>query len=301
MEVKKYSNTPMLSRTHGQKASPTTFGKEMKVFSSRLKKQMGNIDKRKIYAKMNGAVGNYNAHTFVLPNIKWDKETSKFLKKIGLYQNEYTTQIENHDWLAESLNDIVIISGILLDFSKDIWIYIMLDYIKQKNIASEVGSSTMPHKVNPINFENAEGNLEILIGICQTVSKKIISSRLQRDLSDSTVLRNIGLIFAYYHISVTSIQKGMKKIDLNLDKINYDIDSSWEILAEPIQTIMRYYKIPNSYDLIKKATRCKPIDQNSLIKIIENSGLDNIAKEKLLKLKPRDYIGLAKKLALKKI
>ena len=299
--VKKYSNTPMLSRTHGQKASPTTFGKEMKVFSSRLKKQMGNIEKRKIYAKMNGAVGNYNAHNFVLPNIKWDQETKKFLKKIGLYQNEYTTQIENHDWLAESLNDIIIISGILLDFSKDIWIYIMLDYIKQKNISSEVGSSTMPHKVNPINFENAEGNLEILIGICQTVSKKIISSRLQRDLSDSTVLRNIGLIFAYYHISVTSIQKGMRKIDLNLDKINYDIDSSWEILAEPIQTIMRYYKIPNSYDLIKKATRGKPIDQNSLIKIIENSGLDNIAKEKLLKLKPRDYIGLAKKLALKKI
>lgn len=299
--VKKYSNTPMLSRTHGQKASPTTFGKEMKVFSSRLKKQMENLDKRKIYAKMNGAVGNYNAHNFVLPNIKWDQETKKFLKKIGLYQNEYTTQIENHDWLAESLNDIIIISGILLDFSKDIWIYIMLDYIKQKNIASEVGSSTMPHKVNPINFENAEGNLEILIGICQTVSKKIISSRLQRDLSDSTVLRNIGLIFAYYHISVTSIQKGMRKIDLNLDKINYDIDSSWEILAEPIQTIMRYYKIPNSYDLIKKATRGKPIDQNSLIKIIENSGLDNIAKEKLLKLKPRDYIGLAKKLALKKI
>ena len=299
--VKKYSNTPMLSRTHGQKASPTTFGKEMKVFSSRLKKQMENIDKRKIYAKMNGAVGNYNAHNFVLPNIKWDQETKKFLKKIGLYQNEYTTQIENHDWLAESLNDIIIISGILLDFSKDIWIYIMLDYIKQKNIASEVGSSTMPHKVNPINFENAEGNLEILIGICQTVSRKLISSRLQRDLSDSTVLRNIGLIFAYFHISVTSIQKGMRKIDLNLDKINYDIDSSWEILAEPIQTIMRYYKIPNSYDLIKKATRGKPIDQNSLIKIIENSGLDNTAKEKLLKLKPRDYIGLAKKLALKKI
>ena len=299
--VKKYSNTPMLSRTHGQKASPTTFGKEMKVFSSRLKKEMVNIDKRKIYAKMNGAVGNYNAHNFVLPNIKWDQETKKFLKKIGLYQNEYTTQIENHDWLAESLNDIIIISGILLDFSKDIWIYIMLDYIKQKNISSEVGSSTMPHKVNPINFENAEGNLEILIGICQTVSKKIISSRLQRDLSDSTVLRNIGLIFAYFHISAISIQKGMKKIDLNLDKINYDIDSSWEILAEPIQTIMRYYKIPNSYDLIKKATRGKPIDQNSLIKIIENSGLDNTAKEKLLKLKPRDYIGLAKKLALKKI
>ena len=299
--AKKYSNTPMLSRTHGQKASPTTFGKEMKVFSSRLKKQMENIGKRKIYAKMNGAVGNYNAHNFVLPNIKWDLETKKFLKKIGLYQNEFTTQIENHDWLAESLNDIIIISGILLDFSKDIWIYIMLDYIKQKNISSEVGSSTMPHKVNPINFENAEGNLEILIGICQTVSKKLISSRLQRDLSDSTVLRNIGLIFAYFHISATSIQKGMKKIDLNLDKINYDIDSSWEVLAEPIQTIMRYYKIPNSYDLIKKATRGKPIDQNSLIKIIENSGLDNIAKEKLLKLKPRDYIGLARKLALKKI
>ena len=298
---KKYANAQMLSRTHGQKASPTTFGKEIKVFSSRLKKQYISMKNRKIFAKMNGAVGNYNAHCFVLPEVKWENETKKFLKNIGLNQNEYTTQIENHDWLAESLNEISIVSGILLDLSKDIWIYIMLDYIKQKSNSSEVGSSTMPHKVNPIDFENAEGNLEIVIGLCQTISKKLVSSRLQRDLSDSTVLRNIGLIFAHFYLSINSIQIGLSKIELNKNKIDLELDSSWEILAEPIQTVMRYHNIPNSYDIIKKSTRGKVIEKQEIDKIISKSKLDKNIKDKLLKLKPRDYIGLAKKLALKKI
>ena len=298
---KKYANTQMLSRTHGQKASPTTFGKEIKVFSSRLKKQITFMKSRKIFAKMNGAVGNYNAHYFVLPEIRWENETKKFLKNIGLSQNKYTTQIENHDWMAESLNDILIISGILLDLSKDIWTYIMIDYIKQKTNTSEVGSSTMPHKVNPIDFENAEGNLEIVIGLCQTISKKLISSRLQRDLSDSTVLRNLGVIFAHFHLSINSLQKGLNKIELNKNKINFDLDNSWEILAEPIQTVMRYHNISNSYDIIKKSTRGKVIDKIEIDKIIAKSKLDKEIKEKLLKLKPRDYIGLAKKLALNKI
>tara|TARA_B100001059_G_scaffold53977_1_gene48431 strand:- start:541 stop:1923 length:1383 start_codon:yes stop_codon:yes gene_type:complete len=296
----KYANTPMLSRTHGQKATPTTFGKELKVFSSRLDKQVLFMSKRKIYAKMNGAVGNYNAHHFVLPEIKWDKETKKFLKTLDLTQNEQTTQIENHDWLAESLNDITMISNILSDFSKDIWIYIMLDYIKQKNIKSEVGSSTMPHKVNPINFENAEGNLEITTALSQSISKRLMSSRLQRDLTDSTVLRNLGVIYSHFYISITSLIKGMKKIDINIKKIDEDLNKSWEILAEPIQTIMRYHNVENSYDVIKDATRGKDITQETIKEIINKCDLSDLIKNKLLKLKPSDYIGLARKLTLKK-
>ena len=296
----KYANTPMLSRTHGQKATPTTFGKELKVFSSRIKKQSNFMNNRKIYAKMNGAVGNYNAHHFVLPGIKWETETKKFINSFGLIQNEYTTQIENHDWLAESLNDISMISNILIDFSKDMWMYIMLDYIKQKSIKSEVGSSTMPHKVNPINFENAEGNLEIVIALCQSISKKILSSRLQRDLTDSTVLRNLGVIYSHFYISITSTIKGINKIDVNTKKINSDLDESWEVLAEPIQIIMRYHNIKNSYDIIKQSTRGKTIDKNTIKNIINKCDLEESVKNRLLKLKPRDYIGLAKKITLKK-
>jgi|TARA_B100001059_G_scaffold54713_1_gene49189 adenylosuccinate lyase len=297
----KYANTPMLSRTHGQKASPTTFGKELKVFSSRISKQVAYMTKREVYAKMNGAVGNYNAHNFVLPEIKWDTETKKFLNSINLKQNEHTTQIENHDWLTEVLNDIAMISNILLDFSRDMWIYIMLDYIKQKNIKTEVGSSTMPHKVNPINFENAEGNLEIVTALSQSIGKKIMISRLQRDLTDSTVLRNLGTIYSHFYISISSLIKGMKKIDVNIEKINEDIDNSWEILAEPIQTIMRYHNVENSYDIIKDATRGKEINEKIIIEIINKCDLSNNVKNKLLKLKPREYIGLAKKLTLKKL
>ena len=265
---KKFANTAMLSRTHGQKASPTTFGKELKVFTARIDKQIDHMERRKAYAKINGAVGNYNAHVFVLPNVAWDKETKKFLKTIGLSQNEYTTQIENHDWLAESLNDISLVSCILLDFSKDIWMYIMLDYIKQKSINSEVGSSTMPHKVNPINFENAEGNLEITISLAQAISKKLTSSRLQRDLTDSTVLRNLGVIYSHYYISLTSLIKGMKKIDINRKKINEELDNSWEILAEPIQTVMRYYNIKNSYDILKMQQEEESLTGKLYIKLL---------------------------------
>tara|TARA_B100000035_G_scaffold251822_1_gene220993 strand:- start:466 stop:1848 length:1383 start_codon:yes stop_codon:yes gene_type:complete len=300
LNQKKFANTAMLSRTHGQKASPTTFGKELKVFTARIDKQISCMERRKAYAKINGAVGNYNAHVFVLPNVTWDIETKKFLKTIGLSQNEYTTQIENHDWLAESLNDISLVSCILLDFSKDIWMYIMLDYIKQKSIKSEVGSSTMPHKVNPINFENAEGNLEITISLAQSISKKLTSSRLQRDLTDSTVLRNLGVIYSHYYISLTSLIKGMKKIDINRKKINEELDNSWEILAEPIQTVMRYYNIKNSYDILKNATRGRIINKEIIHKIINSCDLDNTVKNKLLNLKPSDYIGIAEKLTLKK-
>ncbi len=296
----KYANIPMLSRTHGQKASPTSFGKELKVFTSRIEKQFIYMKKRDIFAKMNGAVGNYNAHHFVLPEINWDIETKKFLKSIGLKQNQYTTQIENHDWLAESLNDITMISNILLDFSKDMWIYIMLDYIKQKNVKSEVGSSTMPHKVNPINFENAEGNLEITSALSQSISRKLMSSRLQRDLTDSTVLRNLGVIYSHFYISISSLIKGMNKIDINLLKINEDLAMSWEILAEPIMTVMRYHNVDNSYDIIKEATRGKEINKDVIKDIINKSDLNKTIKAKLLKLEPKDYIGLAKKLTLKK-
>ncbi len=291
----------MLSRTHGQKATPTTFGKELKVFTSRIVKQKELMTTRKVFAKMNGAVGNYNAHLFVLPEIKWDVTTKKFLKSLGLEQNEYTTQIENHDWLSESLNDITMIANILLDFSRDIWLYIMLDYLKQKNIKNEIGSSTMPHKVNPIDFENAEGNLEITSSLSQSISRKLLSSRLQRDLTDSTVLRNLGVIYSHFYLSIISLIKGMNKIDINLKKINSDLDNSWEVLAEPIQIVMRYHNIKNSYEIIKDATRGKIIDKDSIASIINGCDLDDNLKKKLLKLKPRDYIGLANKLTLKRI
>ena len=176
----------------------------------------------------------------------------------------------------------------------------MLDYLKQKNIKSEVGSSTMPHKVNPINFENAEGNLEITSSLCRSISKKLLSSRLQRDLADSTVLRNLGVIYSHFYISLLSLIKGMNKIDINLDKINTDLDNSWEILAEPIQTVMRYYNIKNSYEIIKDATKGKTLNKDSIVSIINNCDLDKTIKKKLLQLRPRDYIGLAKKLTLKK-
>ena len=297
---KKYSNTAMISRTHGQKASPTTFGKELKVFTSRVKKQLKFFETREIYGKMNGAVGNYNAHYFVLPQVKWDIETKKFLNTLGLKQNENTTQIENHDWIAESLNDISLISNILIDFARDIWMYIMLDYIKQRKIKSEVGSSTMPHKINPINFENAEGNLEIVTSLSQAIGKKLQISRFQRDLTDSTVLRNLGVIYSHFYISITSLIKGMNKIDINIQKINNDLDESWELLAEPIQTVMRFHNIENSYNIIKNSTRGKSLNKQTIHSIIKSCDLDDNIKEYLLKLSPKDYIGLAQKLAKKK-
>jgi len=297
---KKYSNTAMISRTHGQKASPTTFGKELKVFTSRVKKQLRFFETREIYGKMNGAVGNYNAHYFVLPQVKWDIETKKFLNTLGLKQNENTTQIENHDWIAESLNDISLISNILIDFARDIWMYIMLDYIKQRKIKSEVGSSTMPHKINPINFENAEGNLEIVTSLSQAIGKKLQISRFQRDLTDSTVLRNLGVIYSHFYISITSLIKGMNKIDINIQKINNDLDESWELLAEPIQTVMRFHNIENSYDIIKNSTRGKSLNKQTIHSIIKSCDLDDNIKEYLLKLSPKDYIGLAQKLTKKK-
>lgn len=292
----KYSSTAMISRTHGQKASPTTFGKELKVFTSRIKKQLRFFETREIYGKMNGAVGNYNAHHFVLPQIEWDIETMKFLKTLGLKQNKNTTQIENHDWIAESLNDISLISNILIDFARDIWMYIMLDYIKQKKIKSEVGSSTMPHKVNPINFENAEGNLEIVSSLSQAIGRKLQVSRFQRDLTDSTVLRNLGVIYAHFYISIVSLIKGLNKIDINTEKINNDLNESWELLAEPIQTVMRFHNIENSYDIIKNSTRGKSLNKDTIHSIIKSFDLDDNVKAYLLKLSPKDYIGLAKKL-----
>jgi adenylosuccinate lyase len=287
----------MLSRTHGQKATPTTFGKELKVFSSRLDKQVLFMSKRKIYAKMNGAVGNYNAHHFVLPEIKWDKETKKFLKTLDLTQNEQTTQIENHDWLAESLNDITMISNILSDFSKDIWIYIMLDYIKQKNIKSEVGSSTMPHKVNPIDFENAEGNFGISSALLEFFANKLTKSRHQRDLSDSTVLRNVGLGFGYSALAIKSAINGLSKITPNKIHIQNELNNNWEVLTEAVQTLMRYEGIPDAYEQLKKLSRGSKLDQETYITFINSLSISTDSKERLLNLKPNLYIGKAKEIA----
>ena len=294
-----YSEIPMLCRTHGQTASPSTMGKEFANVVARLRRQLTQIQQVEILGKINGAVGNYNAHLSAYPSIDWVTNAQEFIESLGLTFNPYTTQIEPHDYIAELYDAIARFNTILIDLDRDIWAYISLGFFKQKTIAGEVGSSTMPHKVNPIDFENAEGNLEITIALSQSISKKLMISRLQRDLTDSTVLRNLGVIYSHFYLSLTSLIKGMNKIDLNIKKIDCDLNESWEVLAEPIQTVMRYYNIENSYDILKEKTRGKAIDHNSIVEIINECDLDNKVKKKLLNLKPNEYIGLAKKLALK--
>tara|TARA_B100000287_G_C20664338_1_gene791254 strand:+ start:1781 stop:3160 length:1380 start_codon:yes stop_codon:yes gene_type:complete len=297
--IKETSSIGMVSKTHGQNASPTTMGKELSVFYKRVERKINQIKDQEVYAKFSGAVGNYNSHIVVDSRVDWERETNKFIKSLGLKQNKYTTQIEPHDWMCESLNTISHTSNILLDLSKDMWTYIMLEYFSLKKINNEVGSSTMPHKINPIDFENAEGNLEMCHGISTTISRKLSSSRLQRDLSDSTVMRNIGLVYGYLYISINSLISGLNKIQINEKKIKSDLDDCWELLAEPIQTVMRLYNINDSYNIIKKSTRGKLVNKQTIHKIIKKSSLPANIKSKLLKLKPSEYLGIAKELSNK--
>ena len=297
--IKITSSIAMVSKTHGQNASPTTMGKELSVFYKRINRKINEIKNQEIYAKFSGAVGNYNSHVVVDSRVDWERETNKFIKSLGLMQNQYTTQIEPHDWMCESLNTISHTANILLDLSKDMWSYIMLEYFNLKKINNEVGSSTMPHKVNPIDFENAEGNLEMCYGISATISKKISSSRLQRDLSDSTVMRNIGLVYGYLYISINSLNRGLNKIQINEKKIKSDLDDCWELMAEPIQTIMRLYNINDSYNIIKKSTRGKSVNKKIIHNLIRKSDLPKNVKSKMLKLKPSEYLGIAKELSNK--
>ena len=293
---KRYKNVPILSHTHGQPASPSTMGKEFINFQKRLLIQINGLKEIKIKGKFNGATGNYSAHTIAYPNIDWPKNIKRYLSGLKIELNSHTTQIEPHDYIAELCNRINHINSILIGFTQDIWSYISKGYFTQKNISGEIGSSTMPHKINPINFENAEGNLGMSNALSHFFANKLTISRLQRDLSDSTVLRNLGLTFAYSIIAYKNILIGLNKLDINKHNINKDIDNSWEILAEPIQMVARKHHIPDSYEYLKKYTRGEKVNQEIILKIINSLNIPESEKNNLAKLTPRKYIGYASKL-----
>lgn len=287
------ADQPMLSRTHGQTASPTTLGKEIANSVARLKRQLARITSVPLLGKMNGAVGNYNAHLASYPDIDWQAFSEAFIVDLGLEQNPYTTQIEPHDYMAELFDAIGGANTVLLDFSRDIWGYISLGYFKQKTIAGEIGSSTMPHKVNPIDFENAEGNLGLANAVFSHLSDKLPISRWQRDLSDSTVLRNMGVGFAYTLIAVESLVKGIGKLESNPSRMDDDLDASWEVLAEPIQTVMRRYGVEEPYEKLKALTRGQRVTAQRIRDFIDTLDIPEEAREALRELTPANYVGNA--------
>ncbi len=292
-QAQEYASQPMLSRTHGQTASPTTVGKELANVVYRLRKQREQVANIEIVGKANGAVGNYNAHIIAYPEIDWPAFSQQFIESIGLTINPFTIQIEPHDYMAEMFDAISRFNTILIDLSRDIWAYISNAYFKQRTVAGEIGSSTMPHKVNPIDFENAEGNLGIANALFNHLSLKLPISRWQRDLTDSTVLRNLGVGFAHSLISYQSLLKGLNKLEVNAGVIEADLDNSWEVLAEPIQTVMRRYGIENPYEKLKELTRGKDITQQAFQEFIQTLDIPEDARDKLLALTPMNYIGNA--------
>ena len=295
-----FSEISMLAKTHGQTASPTTMGKEFANFGYRIKRQILKLKKQEVLGKINGAVGNFNAHISAYPKKNWQKFSKEFINSVGLVYNPYTTQIEPHDFMAEIFQSISRVNTILIDFNRDIWTYISNGYFKQKTIKNEVGSSTMPHKVNPIDFENSEGNLGMANALLNHFSEKLPISRLQRDLTDSTVLRNIGLAFGFSLIAYKSCLKGLTKLEINKPRINQDLDQAWEVLAEPIQTVMRKNKIKNPYEKLKNLTRGNQgVNKESLHSFIKLLNLPKKDKDYLLNLTPQNYIGVAASLAKK--
>ena len=288
-----FADEPMLSRTHGQTASPTTMGKELANVVARLRRQIEQIRAVAILGKVNGAVGNYNAHLSAYPDIDWQANAEQFIGELGLSLNPYTTQIEPHDYIAELFDAIARANTILIDLNRDIWAYISIGYFKQKTIAGEVGSSTMPHKVNPIDFENSEGNLGIANALLNHLAAKLPVSRWQRDLTDSTVLRNMGVGLGYSMIAYSSIEKGLGKLQLNAQSLSNDLDNSWEVLAEPIQTVMRRYGVPEPYEKLKALTRGQDITQASLSVFINTLEIPESAKQELLAMTPQSYTGNA--------
>ena len=293
----KHKGVAMLARTHGQAASPTTAGKELIVFVARLERQLAILLNADYMGKFNGAVGNYNAHLAAYPDLDWPAISTGFIGHMNLTPNLFTTQIESHDYMAEIFDTLRRINTILLDLDRDIWSYISLGYFTQKTVKGEVGSSTMPHKVNPIDFENSEGNLGLANAILTHMSEKLPISRLQRDLTDSTVLRNMGSAYGYSLIAYESTLKGLGKLELNKDALSRDLDSHWEVLAEPIQTVMRVYGIEKPYEKLKELTRGKKVNQKTFEKFIDGlSGLPASEKNRLKKLSPSNYIGCAEKL-----
>ena len=292
----KWSKIPLLSRTHGQAASPTTIGKEIKVFQTRIEREIKKLNSIAPLAKFSGAVGNYHALDIAETRINWITFTNKFIKMFNVNQNPITTQIEPHDWIAELLQSITRINNICIDMSQDMWIYISNEIFKLKLSNNEVGSSTMPHKVNPIDFENAEGNFGLSNSLNEYFINKLPRSRLQRDLSDSTVLRNIGMSFGYTKIGITSLLNGLQKISPNKEFIFSELDKNWEVLTEAVQTIMRYEGIDDGYELLKNLSRGKKLDKDSYKSFVNSLDISIKSKEKLLSLTPAKYIGLAKKI-----
>ncbi|QFY90431.1 adenylosuccinate lyase [Magnetovirga frankeli] len=288
-----HAERPMLSRTHGQPASPTTLGKEMANVVHRLQRQRATVANVELLGKINGAVGNYNAHQVAYPQIDWPRFAQDFVESLGLSWNPYTTQIEPHDYMAELFDAIARFNAILIDFCRDVWSYISLGYFKQKTLAGEVGSSTMPHKVNPIDFENAEGNLGLANALFSHLGQKLPISRWQRDLTDSTVLRNMGLGFAYTSIALGSALRGIGKLEADDARLLADLDANWEVLAEPIQTVMRRYGIDQPYEKLKELTRGQRIDQAGMARFIDNLELPAEVKAELRALTPDSYTGNA--------
>ena len=290
----KFAAVPMLSRTHGQPASPTTLGKELANVVYRLERQIAQVAAVPLLGKINGAVGNYNAHLSAYPDIDWEANAKQFIEgDLGLQLKPYTTQIEPHDYIAELFDAMARFNTILIDFDRDIWGYISLGYFKQRTIAGEIGSSTMPHKVNPIDFENSEGNLGIANALLQHLASKLPISRWQRDLTDSTVLRNLGVGFAHSIMAYEATLKGISKLELNETRIAADLDACWEVLAEPIQTVMRRYAIENPYEKLKELTRGKGISPEALLTFIDGLDMPAAAKAELKLLTPANYIGNA--------
>ncbi len=291
--ARRYKTVPLMSRTHGQPASPSTLGKEMANVAVRLERQLKQIEAVEIMGKINGAVGNYNAHLSAYPEVNWHELSQRFVTSLGLNWNPYTTQIEPHDYIAELFDAVARFNTVLIDFDRDIWGYIALGHFKQKTVAGEIGSSTMPHKVNPIDFENSEGNLGIANALMQHLASKLPVSRWQRDLTDSTVLRNLGVGIAHSLIAYQATLKGVSKLEVNEAHLRDELDHNWEVLAEPVQTVMRRYGIEKPYEKLKELTRGKRIDGQQLAAFIDGLELPENVKHELKQLTPANYIGRA--------
>ena len=291
------ADVPMLSRTHGQPASPTTVGKELANFVARFERQLAQVRNTAILGKMNGAVGNYNAHVVAYPEVDWPAESARFLADLGLAMNAHTTQIEPHDYMAELFHALSRFNQVLLDFDRDIWGYVSLGYFRQRKVEGETGSSTMPHKVNPIDFENSEGNVGLANALLGHLADKLPVSRWQRDLSDSTALRNVGTAFGHCLVAYASASRGLSKLAVDHDKLDSDLDDAWEVLAEAVQTLMRARGSPEPYEQLKRLTRGERLDEAVYLDLLDQLDLDDDSRGRLARLRPRDYLGLAAALA----
>ncbi|MBM3229995.1 adenylosuccinate lyase, partial [Candidatus Parvarchaeota archaeon] len=291
--ARKWKRVPLLALTHGQSATPTTVGKELHVFAMRLQRQAAMLKNQPILGKFNGATGNFNAHLVAYPQLNWKKLSKNFVQNLGLTWNEWTTQIEPHDSQSEFYDNVARFNAILCDLARDLWLYISRGIFAQRVVQGEVGSSTMPHKVNPIDFENAEGNLGLANALLRHFSEKLLQSRLQRDLTDSTVQRNIGTALGYSLLAYQSILKGFQKLELNTKVIQKELDENWALLAEPIQTILRKYAVPGAYEKLKTLTRGKAVTQETVRAFVASLPLPAPEKTRLQALTPATYLGLA--------